>query len=115
MSRRIVELPEPLPFMAMEIHAALLTAVHAHSAGVVMVTLRDPPAAGTLIVSGATAALQPVCCVTVNTCPPAVMVPVRAVAAFAAAVNCTLPGPFPLAPAVMLIHVALAVAVHAHA
>jgi hypothetical protein len=100
-------------FAGIEIHAALLAAVHAHSAGVVTPTFSEPPAAGTTIVSGATAALHPLSCVTVNVWPPTVIVPVRPVDAFAAAANCTVPGPLPLAPDVMLIHPALTLAVHA--
>jgi hypothetical protein len=38
------------------------------------------------------------------------MVPVRAVVVFAAAANCTVPGPLPIAPDVMLIHPALTLA-----
>jgi hypothetical protein len=113
MSRRTVALPVPLAlFGGIEIHAAVLTAVHAHSAGVVMATFCDPPVAGTGMVSGATAALQPLSCVIVNVWPPTVIVPVRAVDAFVPAANCTVPGPLPLAPDVMLIHPALTVAVH---
>jgi hypothetical protein len=60
-------LPLPLALPGgIDIHAALLTAVHAHSAGVVMPTFCEPPAAGTAIVSGPTAALQPLSCVIVN-------------------------------------------------
>lgn len=113
MSSRTVALPVPLAlFVGIEIQVALLTAVHAHSAGVVMPMFCAPPLAGTGIVSGATAALQPLSCVIVNAWPPTVIVPVRAVDAFAPAANCTVPGPFPLAPDVTLIQPALTVAVH---
>ena len=53
-------------------------------------------------------------CVTVNVCPPAVIVPVRdVVAEFADTVNVTVPLPDPLAPPVIVIQVALLAAVHA--
>lgn len=51
---------------------------------------------------------------TVNVCPPIVRVPVRAIPVLADTFNLTVPFPLPLAPAVMLSHVALLVAVHAH-
>lgn len=111
MSRRTVALPVPLAlFVGIDIHAALLTAIHAHSAAVVMLIFCDPPLAGTGIASGVTAALHPLSCVIVNVWPPTVIVPARDVDAFAAAVNCTVPGPLPLAPDVMLIHPALTLA-----
>jgi hypothetical protein len=54
-------------------------------------------------------------CVTVKGLPAATIVPVRALlVVFAATLNVTLPVPVPEAPAVMLIHGALVVAVHAH-
>jgi hypothetical protein len=67
-----------------------------------------------LIVSGATVALQPLFSVTVKVCPPAVIVPVRGAPVLAVAENATVPGPFPLAPDVTLSHGALATAVHPH-
>jgi hypothetical protein len=115
MSSWTVPLPDPLAPMAIAIHAALLTAVHEHSAAVVTLTVCDPPAAGSPIVSGATTGLHPPSCVTVNVCPAAVIVPLRAPPVLAAAVNCTVPGPVPLPPDVMEIQEAFAVAVHAHA
>jgi hypothetical protein len=80
-----------------------------------MLTFCDPPDAGTAIVSGDTTALHPETCVTVNVCPPAVIVPVREALEFGATVNATIPGPLPLAPAVMPIHGTFEVAVHVHA
>jgi hypothetical protein len=54
-------------------------------------------------------------CVTVNVRPAAVSVPVRSDAVlFASTVKLTDPEPVRLAPAVMSIHEALLVAVHAH-
>ncbi len=76
-----------------------------------MLTFCGPPAAGTAIVSGATAALHPVPWVMVKVCPPTVIVPVRDGDVFAAAANCTVPGPFPFEPEVMLTHGAFGVAV----
>jgi len=107
-------LPEPLAGIAIEIHGALLTAVHAQSAAVEILTGCEAPAAGAAIVSGATTALHPLSCETVNVCPAAVIVPLRAAPEFWAAENCTVPGPLPLAPDVTLIHPAFATAVHAH-
>lgn len=107
-------LPEPLAGIAIAIHGALLAAVHAQSAAVEMLTVCEPPAAGTGIVSGVTTALQPLSCETVNVWPPAVIVPLRAEPEFAVAVNWTVPGPLPLAPDVTLIHPALTTAVHVH-
>jgi hypothetical protein len=114
MSTRTVPLPEPLAGIAIAIHGALLAAVHAQSAAVEMLTGCEPPAAGTGIVSGATTALHPLPCDTVNVWPPAVIVPLRAAPEFGDAVNCTVPGPLPVAPDVTLIHPAFATAVHAH-
>jgi hypothetical protein len=53
-------------------------------------------------------------CVTVTVCPAIVTVALRdAAVVFAGAVTATVPSPDPLAPLVMLSHVALLVAVHA--
>jgi hypothetical protein len=109
-----VPLPDRLPGPGIPSQGALLTAVHEHSAGVVTVTFCDPPAAAAPSVSGATPALHPESCVTVNVCPPAVIVPLRATPVLAATVNCTCPLPVPLAPDVMASHAALLLAVQAH-
>lgn len=114
MSSRTVPLPDPLAGIAIAIHGALLAAVHVQSAAVEMLTICEPPAAGAGSVSGATTALQPLSCETVNVCPATVIVPLRAAPGFDAAENWTEPGPLPLAPAVTLIHPAFATAVHAH-
>jgi hypothetical protein len=55
-------------------------------------------------------------CVTVNVCPPIVIVPLRGVAlALAAALNPTVPPPLPVAPLVTVSHdVSLLTPVHAH-
>jgi hypothetical protein len=52
-------------------------------------------------------------CVTVNVCPATLRVPVRCVPALAAMLYPTTPFPFPVAPDVTVIHVALLAAVHA--
>jgi len=62
-------------------------AVHAQSGAVVTLTFSDPPAADSVNVSGATTALQPLSCATVNDCPAAVMVPFRGAPLLGAAVN----------------------------
>jgi hypothetical protein len=115
MSSWTVPLPDPFAPRAIAIKAALLTALHEHSAAVVTLTFCDPPAAGSPIVSGATTGLHPASCVTVNVCPAAVIVPLRAPPVLAAAVNCTVPEAVPLPPDVTEIQEAFAVAVHAHA
>jgi hypothetical protein len=51
---------------------------------------------------------------TVNVWPAIVSVPCRAGPALAAELKLTTPGPFPLAPDVIVIHDALLTAVHAH-
>jgi hypothetical protein len=56
----------PVDAVGTVIHAALLTAAHGHSALVVIATVCVPAAAVALIVSGATAAVQPVSWVMVN-------------------------------------------------
>jgi hypothetical protein len=53
-------------------------------------------------------------CVTVNVCPPIVIVALRDdVLVLAVALNVTVPLPVPLAPPVIVSHVALLAAVHA--
>ena len=52
--------------------------------------------------------------VTVNVSPAIVSVPMRALPVLEATLKPTLPFPFPLAPAVTVIHGALLDAVHAH-
>ena len=51
---------------------------------------------------------------TVNVCPAIVMTPDRAAPVFAATLNATVPAPVPEAPALMVIHGALVVAVQLH-
>src|SRR5829696_1534114 len=114
MSSCTMPLPDRLGAPGIAIHAALLTALHEHSAAVVTLTFCDPPAEGSPMVSGATTGLHPASWDSVKVCPAAVIVPLRAAPALAAAVNCTVPGPVPLAPEVIAIQGTFAVAVHAH-
>ena len=53
-------------------------------------------------------------CDTVNVCPAAVIVPLRALPELAATVNAIVPLPVPDAPLEMVIHAAFDEAVHAH-
>jgi hypothetical protein len=61
---------------------------------------------------GATTNAQPLAWLTVNVCPPMVIVAVLAAVVFASAENCTVPFPVPVAPDVTLSHCALLAAVH---
>src|SRR6266550_5410810 len=97
----------------MVIQEALLAAVHAQAAPAVTETVPSPPEAGTVCVSGDKANVQPWPCTTVTVRPPMVIVPDRVDPVVAATANVTVPAPLPLAPAVMVIHGALLVAVHA--
>lgn len=97
-------------------HAALLAAVQRQDAfEAVTVTEPVPPPTSAVAVSGATVNVQVIGvpgCETVMVCPPTVSVPERvSVEGFAAAVNCTVPFPRPLAPLVMVSHIALLAAV----
>ena len=56
---------------------------------------------------------MPAACVTVNTCPAIVRVPLRAAPVLAATLKTTAPGPTLLPPAVIVIHDVAVVAVHA--
>jgi hypothetical protein len=108
--------PVPGPALITAIHATLLSASHAHPAGAVTVLFPNPPSAETAWVVGVMVIAQTLGAywVTVNAVPAIVTVPVRvAVPVFAATVKVTLPVPFPEAPAMMAIHAALALAVHA--
>jgi hypothetical protein len=111
-----VTVPDPLPLApdATVIHDALLVALHAQPAPAVTETVPLPPEAGTVCVSGDNANVQPWPCTTVTVCPPTAIVPDRVGPVVAATANVTVPAPLPLAPAVMVIHGALLVAVHPH-
>ena len=97
------------------IQALLLTAVQLQPAPAVTAIVSVTPPATTLAAVGAIEELHGTpACVTVKVLPPIVSVPFRAVvAALAATVYETEPLPLPVAPAVMVIHVALLEAVHA--
>jgi len=108
--------PLPVPPVLTVSQAALLLVVHAHPAAAVTVTVPVPADAATLAEGAESVGAHGVpACVTVKVLPPIVNVPVRLVVnAFAATSNITDPFPFPLAPAVTVIHAALLVAVQAH-
>lgn len=108
--------PAPGPALSTAIHATLLSASHAHPAGAVTVLFPNPPSAETAWLVGVIVTVQTLGAywVTVNAIPAIVTVPVRvAVPVFAATVKVTLPVPLPEVPAMMVIHVAPALAVHA--
>jgi hypothetical protein len=109
-------LPEPVAPAVIVTHPALLAAVHEQPAVVVTATLPDPPAATKFWDAGERLNAQlAAACVTVKVCPATVNVAERAaVVVFAAAANVTVPLPLPVAPAEMVTHPALLVAVQAH-
>ena len=97
-------------------HETLLTASQAHAAGAVTVVLPNPPSAvnAWLVDSIENVHALGAACVTVKVLPAIVIVPVRVVVpVYAATVNVALPDPLPLEPAIMVIHGALLLAVHA--
>ena len=110
-----VPLPDPLAPPVIVIQVALLAAVHVQPLPLVTANELVPPPATTDSETGEIEYVHgAAACVTVNVCPPAVIVPVRdVVAEFAATLNVTVPFPDPLAPPVIVIHVALLAAVHA--
>jgi hypothetical protein len=97
-----------------EIHDALLEAVHEQPAPAAMETVPSAPDAGTDRVSGEMANVHPSPCRTVTVRPATVMVPDREGPLVGAAVNPTDPDPLPLSPDVMVIHEAPLDALHAH-
>jgi hypothetical protein len=110
-------LPLPVAPALIVIHAALLVAVHAHPVAAVTLTVPPvTPAAGGLADAAPIVGAQGApAWVTVNATPPTVIVAERAVVVgFAVTVYVTEPLPLPVAPALMVIHDALSVAVHAH-
>jgi hypothetical protein len=117
-----VPLPVPEAPPVTVSHAAFAAAVHAQVfADAVTATEPDPPVSATFCPGGESVNVQVggggggAACATANVFPAAAIVPVRAlVVVFAATLNATLPLPVPDSPAVMLIHGALVVAVHAH-
>ena len=110
-----VTVPPPLPLVpdVTVIHGALLVAVQVHPLAVLTPTVRVPPPASTLCVSGDTSKAQPGDCVTVNTWPAIVAVPVRGGPVVAATVKLTAPLPVPELVASEIQLTSLA-AVHGH-
>lgn len=108
--------PAPGPALTTATHETLLTASQAHAAGAVTVVLPNPPSAvnAWLVDSIENVHALGAACVTVKVLPAIVIVPVRVVVpVYAATVNVALPDPLPLEPAIMVIHGALLLAVHA--
>jgi hypothetical protein len=109
--------PVPLPDAPalIVIHASLLVAVQAHPVAAVTVTVPDEPAATALADAGAIVGAHGApAWVTVKVLPPTVTVPVRGlVVGFAVTLYVADPLPLPVAPALIVIHAALLVAVHA--
>jgi hypothetical protein len=109
-------LPVPLAPEVTLIQESLDTAVHAQPASAVTDTVPLPPLALNESLVGEMEYVQAEAagaCETVKVCPATVIVPVRALPVFAAAVKATVPLPVPLWPLVNVIHDALDVAVHA--
>jgi len=84
------------------------------AAAVTVIDAAVPPAAGTACEGGAIVVVHEPACVTVCVFVPMLMVPVRPLPGFAAAVNVTLPLPVPDAPPVIVIHGVDVVAVQEH-
>jgi hypothetical protein len=108
-----VPVPEAPPVTVS--HAALLEAVHAQPAPEATVTLPDPPVVPSACeVADSVGAHGTAACVTVTVCPAIVSVATRLSGPeLAVALNETVPGPAPDAPAVTVSHAALLLAVHA--
>jgi hypothetical protein len=94
------------------IHPTPLEAVHVHPGGADTVMVNGPPPSPTAMLVGATVNAHPLAWLTVNVCPPMVIVAERAAVVFASAANCTVPFPVPVAPEVTVSHCALLAAVH---
>jgi hypothetical protein len=113
-----VPLPLPLaPLVTVNQEVSLLTAVHAHPDAAITLAEPVPPSARTDWLNGETEYVHDApACVTLNVCPPIVIVPVRCVVlALTAALKATVPFPLPLAPLVTVNQeVSLLTPVHAH-
>jgi hypothetical protein len=106
--------PGPLPLAAeITIQGSLLDASHVQPAAVLMLTVRAPPLASAVCVSGDTSKLQPGAWFTVKTWPATVSVPVRAGPPVGATVKLTVPFPVPADVATETQSTSLA-AVHGH-
>ena len=120
-----VNVPEPLPLVrpVSEIHDALLLADHSHPDGAVIDVDNPLVAAGdTEIVRGDTVKLPQLAAgdgtapwLIVTDWPAITSDAERGLPEFGAAVKLTVPGPVPVAPAVIAIHVSSERALHAHA
>ncbi|MFN7919502.1 MAG: hypothetical protein U0Q16_05360 [Bryobacteraceae bacterium] len=106
-----VPAPDPLVPPVTVIHEALLVADHPHPAAADTFTDPVPPAAGTLADPALSEYEHPKLCTTVNVCPAAVSVPVRAGPVLAATLNPTVPLPDPEAPDEIVIQASLLAAV----
>jgi hypothetical protein len=115
-TKLVVPLPVPAVTPEIEIHDELLSAVQAHPALVVTVTVKLPPAAGIACEVGEIVNEQlPAAWLTVNVWPPTEIVPDRAsVVPLTAAAKLIVLPPVPLAFPVIVSHEAppLTVAVH---
>lgn len=101
-----VTLPLPLP-PGPDVtvsHAASLVAVHGQPGLVLTATVPDAAALPTVRVESSRLYEHPPVCVTVNAWLPIVSRPTRPKPGFGSAVKVTLPGPLPVAPAVILNH-----------
>src|SRR4051812_24395089 len=103
--------PVPLAPAVTVIHGSREAAVQAQPLSVPTLTVRVPPAASMVCVSGVTSKAQPGDCVTVKVSPAIVAVPVRVGPAVGAIVTATTPLPLPDAVP-SEIQLALLVAVH---
>ena len=113
-----VNVTDPLPLpdaaLAVEIHGAFATAVHAQPLPAVIAIVPVPPAAATDWLAGEIAKLHgAAACVTVNDLLATIIVALRAGPVFAATVNVTDPLPVADAPLVIEIHDEFSVAAHA--
>ena len=106
-------LPTPEIPLTIEIHEELLTAVQAQPVSVVSRNNPLPPSAGTFEFVGAIEKVQ-LAWLTVNVCPPAVIVPERGFSGLDAILNEIFPLPVPALPAVMVIQGTLLTAVQLH-
>lgn len=110
--KAIVAPPVPLAPAVIVIQDTLLTAVHEQLTPVFIEKIPEPPPAATDCPADPRVYVQvDVLWVTVNVCPPAVIVPVRDEVELAAMVKAIDPEPDPLAPDVIVIQAALLTAV----
>jgi hypothetical protein len=99
-----VPLPDPLLPDVTVSHGASLVAVQSQPFPAVTVTVPLPPPAGTFVLVGEIENEQALPWFTVNVWSATVIEPERAPPLVAAALNCTVPLPEPLPPAVIVIH-----------